>query len=134
MVDPVWLAVPLGEVARMHGVSPGALRRRIQFRARTAVNPRLVDFDGHRFRKRDGRWHPFIREPWHQDERLREWLSIEEAAARCQMRPGTLRRQIERQSRLVDGLRVASPRGVFSCKFGDTWRVCLDTDSGAPNA
>lgn len=133
MRERVWFAVPLGQLARMHGVSPAALRRRVQLRARAARDPRVVEFDGHRFRKRDARWYPSTCEPWHSNGRLRAWLSLEDAAARCRMKPAALRRQMQRRAHRDAGLFLASWRGLLGCKFGDTWRVCLEDDTGATN-
>lgn len=128
MSEGTWLPLPLSELARNRGVSREALRKRIQDRARIAVDPKRVEFDGHRFRKRDERWHATVREPWHREGRLREWLPLKEAAARLRLKPGTLRGRLQRHSRLIAGVRVSGCRHLLGCKFGDTWMVSFEDD------
>lgn len=131
MSDSTWLPLQLGELAMTRGLSPEALRRRIQLRARNAADPKRVEFDGHRFRKRDGRWHAAVREPWHREGRHRMWLPLEQAAARLRLKPGTLRGRLQRRSQVKDGVRVSGCRHLLGCKFGDTWMVSFEDDGGA---
>lgn len=126
-----WLPFSLSELARAHGVSSEALRKRIQLRARNAADPKRVEIDGHRFRKRDGRWHATVREPWRREGRLREWLPLKEAAARLRLKPGTLRGRLQRHSRLIAGVWVSGCPHLIGCKFGDTWMVSFEDDGSA---
>lgn len=126
-------AVELGldAAARMHGISSAALRRRIHRKATLCGRVDRVEFDGHSFRKRDGRWRVLVRAPWIRDGRLRSWLSIEEAADRREIKPETLRRELQRHASKVRGLTVVRWRGLFACKFGDTWRVCVEDEGSS---
>lgn len=131
MAERIWRAVSIDDLARLHDQTRGALRGRIQRRAGKATDPRRLEFDGHRFQKRLGRWYSFVCEPWHSQGRLHSWLSLEEAADRSRIKPPSLRRQLQRHATVERGLQAARWRGLLGCKFGDTWRVCFLDDEAS---
>lgn len=124
--DPVELS--LREAALMLGLSEPALRERVSRRSKRGRRRRCVEFDGYRFRTRDGRWRIQVSEPWVDAQgRRRDWRSLEAGAALLHMKPATLRRALQRRAtKSSQGLIVAHFRGLLACKFGDTWRVCIE--------
>ena len=61
--------------------------------------------------------------------RATQWLTVATASARLDMRPGALRRALERRARRgVEGATEANFDGIYAKKLGRIWRVRFSDD------
>jgi hypothetical protein len=106
--------------------TPAALRKLFE-RERGRTGAREVRLGGIRAIRR-GRhcWIVTLRDPWLVDGRAATWNSLEVAARRFGVAPGTLRRHLERNKQSKrDGVR-STYKGYEARKLGARWLVRLE--------
>lgn len=121
----------LAVIAAAHGVSPEALRAVVRTKARRSGSTSIVVVSGHTFFKFRNDWWGQVPDLMLSDGRLRQCVSVREAAARLGKRESALRAGLVRQSkRDRSGFVVARWSALVAFKFSDSWRVVND-ETGA---
>jgi hypothetical protein len=121
----------LRAAAEMLGLTLRAVQARIGRLSRRSPGGRELRRDGVRYVKVDGRWRVYVAPPWTSNGVPRRWCSLHDAARELEAKTETLRRRLDRNAvRDRRGVVMARVRGWLACKFGDTWRLCLDAGGG----